>query len=76
VDSWPARLEAHLRQDLLGRDVVASNRAQGDSQVHLLASRVAELPVGSREVAIVLTGVKTRRFRSWPGSRHFDPKSE
>jgi hypothetical protein len=63
VDHWPARLEALLREDFPGRDVMVSNRAQGGSQVHLLESRVAELPLGSYDVAIVITGLNDTTVR-------------
>jgi peptidoglycan/LPS O-acetylase OafA/YrhL/lysophospholipase L1-like esterase len=63
VDRWPARLEALLRQDLPGRHVLVSNWAQGGSQINLLESRVAELPLGSYAVAIVITGLNDTNVR-------------
>ena len=63
VDRWPARLEALLRQDLPGRDVLVSNWAQGGSQINLLESRVTELPLGSYAVAIVITGLNDTTVR-------------
>ena len=63
VDRWPARLEALLRQDLPGRDVMVSNWAQGGSQINLLESRVTELPLGSYAVAIVITGLNDTTVR-------------
>jgi lysophospholipase L1-like esterase len=63
VDRWPARLEALLRQDLPERNVMVSNWAQGGSQINLLESRVAELPLGSYDVAIVITGLNDTTVR-------------
>ena len=63
VDRWPSRLEALLRQDLPGRDVMVSNWAQGGSQINLLEDRVAELPLGSYDVAIVITGLNDASVR-------------
>lgn len=63
-DRWPARLEAALRQDLPGRNIIVSNWAQAGSQVDLLETRVAELPLESYEVAIVITGLNDTAVRS------------
>jgi lysophospholipase L1-like esterase len=63
-DRWPARLEALLREDSPGRDITVSNWAQGGSQIDLLEDRVADLPLGSYEVAIVIAGVNDAAVRS------------
>ena len=56
-DRWPAQLEVLLRQAAPDHDVVVSNWAHGGSEVDLLERRVAELPLDSYKVAIVITGV-------------------
>ena len=56
-DRWPAQLEVLLRQAAPDHDVVVSNWAHGGSEIDLLERRVAELPLDSYEVAIVITGV-------------------
>jgi lysophospholipase L1-like esterase len=42
---------------------MVSNWAQGGSQIDLLESRVAELPLGSYDVAIVITGLNDTTVR-------------
>ena len=42
---------------------MVSNWAQGGSQINLLESRVAELPLGSYDVAIVITGLNDTTVR-------------
>jgi lysophospholipase L1-like esterase len=62
-DRWPARLEA-LLHEVPERDIVVSNWAHGGSKIDLLERRVAELPLQSYRVAIVITGVNDTADRT------------
>jgi len=56
VDRRPGWLEARFRPALLGRDLMASSRTQGDSDGELRESGVADLPLQPGDIAILTIG--------------------